>query len=136
MAVVVEKRVSAAVEYKGEVLEVAIPLHQLVAVAALVLRVRPDAQRVPGRHEQERRNDNRDVQAHPPAEKRRRNVIPQLGKLARLDQRQRLRRQHVPRDNEEDGDSEVAAGEEGHRAPIGGDAASTPETPRNRAGHQ
>ncbi|KFY90042.1 hypothetical protein V500_05320 [Pseudogymnoascus sp. VKM F-4518 (FW-2643)] len=96
MAVVVEKRVPAAIEYKSKILEIAVPLQQLIPVAALVLRVRPDAQRVPGRHVQERRHDDGD-----------------LAILAGLDQRQRLRRQHVPRYNEEDGDGEVAAAEEG-----------------------
>ncbi|KFZ13663.1 hypothetical protein V502_06497 [Pseudogymnoascus sp. VKM F-4520 (FW-2644)] len=113
MAVVVEKRVPAAIKYKSKILEIAVPLQQLIPVAALVLRIRPDAQRVPGRHEQERRHDDGDVQAHPAPKQRRREVIPQLAILPGLDQRQRLRRQHVPRNDEEDGDGEVAAAEEG-----------------------
>ncbi|KFY05920.1 hypothetical protein V491_08950, partial [Pseudogymnoascus sp. VKM F-3775] len=113
MAVVVEPRLPTAIEYECEVLEIAVPLNQLVPVAALVLRVRPDAQRVPGCHVQESRHDNWNVQAHPPPEQRRRKVIPQFAIFARLDQRQRFRRQDVPRNDEEDGNGEMTAGEKG-----------------------
>ncbi|KFY57387.1 hypothetical protein V496_06434, partial [Pseudogymnoascus sp. VKM F-4515 (FW-2607)] len=109
----VEKRVAAAVEDEGEVLEVAVPFQQLVAVGALVLGVGPDPQSVPGRHVQEGRHNDGDVQAQPAPEQRGGEVIPQLAVLARLDQRERLRREHVPRDDEEDGDGEVPAAEEG-----------------------
>ncbi|KFY71590.1 hypothetical protein V499_08223 [Pseudogymnoascus sp. VKM F-103] len=85
VAVVVEERVPAAVEYEGEVLEVAVPLYQLLAVAAL---------------------------AHPASEQRRGKVIPQLAILAALDQGERFRRQHVSRDDEEDRDSEMPPREE------------------------
>ncbi|KFY20011.1 hypothetical protein V493_07768, partial [Pseudogymnoascus sp. VKM F-4281 (FW-2241)] len=113
MTVVVEPRVPAAVEYESEVLEIAVPLQQLIAVAALVLRVRPDAQRMPGRHVQERRHNDGYVQAHPAPEQRRREIIPQLAILAALNQGQRFRRQHVARNDKEDGDGKVAAAEEG-----------------------
>ncbi|KFZ15290.1 hypothetical protein V501_02775 [Pseudogymnoascus sp. VKM F-4519 (FW-2642)] len=112
VAVVVEERIPAAVEDEGEVLEVAVPLYQLVAVAALVLGVGPDAQRVPGCHVDEGRHDDRDVQAHPASKQRRGKVIPQLAILAALDQRERFRRQHVSRNDEEDRDSEVSPREE------------------------
>ncbi|KFY00390.1 hypothetical protein V490_01375 [Pseudogymnoascus sp. VKM F-3557] len=113
VAVVVEPRLPAAVEDEGEVLEVAVPLQELISVGSLVLRVGPDAQRVPGRHVDKGRYDDGDVEAHPAAEQRRRNIIPQLAILPGLDQAERLRCEHIPGNNEEYSNGKVAAGEKG-----------------------
>ena len=117
MDVIREPRFAAAAEDKAKVFEFSIPLPNFVAVSRLRLRRRrPDPEGVPRGHVEECRAYERDVQPQPAPEECGCHVVTQLRILTGLDQRHGFGREHIARDNEEDGYGEVAAGEKGSDA--------------------
>lgn len=109
---VAEPALPARPEHKCEVLDLAVPIPHFFPIGRLVLRVRPDPKGVPGSHVEEGGADDRDMESQPSSKHRRRNVVSELEQFPGLDILQRFRRQHIPRDDEEDGDREMPAGEE------------------------
>jgi len=105
-----------ALEYKAVVLEIAVPLPDLSSVCRLWHLsngvARPDLEQVPASHPCECGSCNRNVESKPPSEQGRRQVFGHLRNVAGLHECQGFRRQDVARDDEEDGDREMAAREQ------------------------
>lgn len=87
MKVISEPGFASTTENKTVILEIDIPVVDLIEIGSLMFRpCRPDAKCVPRCHEEEGRADNRDIQPEPSSEEGRRQVLGELGVLTGMNE--------------------------------------------------